>query len=634
MARKRLGQLLVEAGLLSEEQLTHALREQKARQGRLGELVAALGLLSEEQIAQTLSNQLGIPFVDLAQTAIEPQAVELIPERVARKHLIVPISLDQRELQVAMADPLSFEAVDDVRFASGFTIKPCIATRSAILWAIEQHYNLGASLDTIFRDIAQTKSIEVVRDIADRTEGEQVRGSEWAAGVRMLNLIVSRAVEQGASDIHVEPGRTCLLIRNRVDGQLRKTFELPKWVQGAVVSRIKIMAALDIAEKRLPQDGRIAVRVGDKRVDLRVATMPAAHGEKIVIRLLDPAAAQMPLERLGLGLAELRRLEDAVRQPQGIVLVTGPTGSGKTTTLYGLLQRLRNEARNLSTLEDPVEYELEGVNQVAIQQTAGMTFAAALRAMLRQDPDVIMVGEMRDLDTATVAMHAALTGHQVLSTMHTNSAVATVTRLVNLGIPAYVVASAVSGIVAQRLVRMVCSGCRRKSEVDAEKLRLEGLLAADEPLGVWRGEGCQACGFTGYRGRIGVYEVLPFTPRIRDLVASRASEQDLRRAALAEGMTTLARGALEKVKAGVTTLEELFRVADFQDEGGVSVCPSCRSSLESDFCHCPRCGVVVRPKCEVCDRDLAPEWRFCPACGRRQIVDGTEGIARRRQAGA
>ena len=438
MAKKRLGELLLESGLLNGEGLARALGEQRSRRGKIGEVIVNLGLATEQEIAQTLSLQLGIPTIDLKNTPVEPQAIELIQEKVARKHLIIPVAIDHRDLHIAMADPLSFEAFEDVRFASGFTIKPSIATRSDILWAIDQHYHLGSSLSTIVKDIVDERQVEVLGDSED-TEGKDLddlrKKSEAAPVIRMVNLIVAEAVDQRASDIHVEPTKTALQIRHRVDGLLRKTMDLPKWVQGAVVSRIKIMARMDIAEKRLPQDGRIGVRVGGRNLDLRVSTVPANYGEKVVIRILDSANANIPLESIGFSPPELAKMEEIISRPQGIVLITGPTGSGKTTTLYGILNRIKSVEDNITTIEDPIEYELSGINQVAVQEKIGLTFAIMLRSMLRQDPDIIMLGEMRDLDTTTIAVQAALTGHLVLSTIHTNSSVATITRLRDLGVP-------------------------------------------------------------------------------------------------------------------------------------------------------------------------------------------------------
>jgi type IV pilus assembly protein PilB len=613
---KRLGELLVETGLLSEEELARALAEQRVKRCRLGEAIAALHLASEEEIAQALSLQLGVPYINMTQTPVEPQAVELIPEKVARKHLIMPVMIDRGNLHIAMADPLSFEAIEDVQFASGYATKPAIATRSDILWAIDQHYHLGSSLNSIVKDIVEERAVEIVpeRSEQDRWDAEDLRKkSEAAPVIRMVDLVIAGAVDLGASDIHVEPMKTVLRIRNRIDGLLRKSLELPKWVQGAVISRIKVMAGMDIAEKRLPQDGRFTVRVGGKVLDLRVSSMPSLCGEKVVIRILDAANARIPLDGMGFAPPDLSRIEEMVRRPQGIILVTGPTGSGKTTTLYAMLNRIRNDERNTATIEDPVEYEMPGINQVAVQERIGFSFPVALRAILRQDPDVIMVGEMRDLETATVAMQAALTGHLVLSTVHTNSTAATVTRLRNLGVPSYLIASTVAGIVAQRLVRVICAKCRVPAEAPGRDLERFGLDKGGKTPALFRGEGCPACGETGYRGRTGVFEILAFTPQVRDMVSAGASESDIRQHAVSMGMVTLVRAALEKVRTGVTTLEELYRVIETEQDIG-SACPACGTAIEAGFIGCPACGHVILSTCPSCLRTVSPDWRFCPFC--------------------
>jgi len=613
MAKKRLGELLLETGLLDEEGLARSLAEQRSKRGKLGEVIVALGLATEQEIAQALSLQLGIPTIDLKNTPVEPQAIELIQEKVARKHLIIPVAIDHRDLHIAMADPLSFEAFEDVRFASGYTIKPFIAPRSDILWAIDQHYHLGSSLSTIVKDIVDERQVEVVHDSQD-SDGKDLddlrKKSEAAPVIRMVNLIVAEAVDQGASDIHVEPTKTALQIRHRVDGLLRKTMDLPKWVQGAVVSRIKIMARMDIAEKRLPQDGRIGVRVGGRSLDLRVSTVPANYGEKVVIRILDSANANIPLESIGFSPVELTKMVDIISRPQGIVLITGPTGSGKTTTLYGILNRIKSVEDNITTIEDPIEYELSGINQVAVQEKIGLTFAIMLRSMLRQDPDIIMLGEMRDLDTTTIAVQAALTGHLVLSTIHTNSSVATITRLRDLGVPSFMIASTVVGIVAQRLVRKICTKCRVKTDpTERDILRLG--ISSEVP--VYRGAGCPECGGTGYKGRTGIYEILTFTQPIRDLIASNATENEIRQSAVSRGMVTLGRSAREKVTSGITTTDEVYRVVE-TDADFASACPQCATSMESDFVMCPSCGYSASASCPGCRRMISPEWKFCPYC--------------------
>jgi type IV pilus assembly protein PilB len=613
MGKKRLGELLVEAGLLSEQELTRVLAEQRSKRGKLGDVIVTLGLASETEIAQILSMQLGITLIDLQNTPVEPQAIELIGEKVARKHLILPVSIEQKELHIAMADPLSFEAFEDVRFASGYTIKPFLATRTDILWAIDQHYHLGSSLSTIVKDIAEERMVEVIGEPRE-SEGKDLedlrRKSEAAPVIRMVNLIIAEAAEHGASDVHIEPSRTAFQIRNRIDGLLHKAMDLPKWVQGAVISRVKIMAKMDIAEKRLPQDGRIGVRIGGRNLDLRISTVPTNYGEKVVIRILDSANAGISLDAMGLTPVELGTMEEMISRPQGIILVTGPTGSGKTTTLYGILNRIKSVEENITTIEDPIEYELGGINQVAVQEKIGLTFPAMLRAMLRQDPDIIMLGEMRDAETASIAVQAALTGHLVFSTIHTNSCVATVTRLRDLGIPSYLIATTIVGLVAQRLVRTICRKCRVKTEPTERDILRLGLQPT---VPIYRGEGCPACKGTGYKGRVGIYEILVFTQAIRDLIAANATENELRQAAISRGMVTLGRNALEKVAGGVTTVDEVFRVVE-TDADFASACPQCATPLEAEFIMCPACGYSVTSSCPGCRRTLSLDWKFCPYC--------------------
>jgi type IV pilus assembly protein PilB len=622
--RKKLGELLVETGLISAENLAKALAEHRAKKCKLGEVIVAMRMATEEEMAQALSLQLGIPFISLTQTAIEPQAIELISEKVARKHQIVPIMIDRRDLHLAMSDPLSFEALEDVRFASGYGIKPSIATRSDILWAIDQHYHLGSSLDTIVKDIADERFVEVVQDMRDyEKDTEDLRKkSEAAPIIRMVNLIIAEAIEQGASDIHVEPTKGNLQIRNRVDGLLRVSLELPKWVQGAVVSRLKIMSKMDIAEKRLPQDGRIGVRVSGRMLDLRVSTIPTSYGEKVVIRVLDTASAHIPLEIMGMSESELQIMDRMIRRPQGIILVTGPTGSGKTTTLYSVLNRIKSVVLNITTIEDPIEYELAGINQVATQDKIGLTFASCLRSMLRQDPDVIMVGEMRDIETTTVAVQAALTGHLVLSTMHTNNSVATVTRLRNMGVPSYLIASTIIGIVAQRLLRLICPKCKVTIDPPMADLKKLGIHTLTGNEVFCKGEGCSSCGGTGYKGRTGVYEILGIGQRVRDLITAEASETEIRQVGSSKGMKTLKQSAIDALLAGKTTVTEIYRVIETEGDAGAA-CPECGTTLGTGFLVCPSCGHSILSVCPACQKSVSPAWKICPFC--RRGLDQTGG---------
>ena len=615
--------MLVEAGLLKAEDVPRVVQEQRSKRGeRFGETVVRLGLASEVEIARALSDQLGIPFIDLTAMSISPNALQEVPERLAKKHNILPVAVLQKELHLAMADPLKFEALQDVRFTSNCTVVPLLATLSDIKKGIQQHYSKekGDTIDDLVKDMAGDLPVELMQD--NELEGnlaDDKRRSESAPIVRMVNLIVSQAVETGASDIHIEPGKSHLLIRNRVDGLLRQSLEAPRWVTGPVISRIKVMSKMDIAEKRLPQDGRVAIKVGQKSLDLRVSTVPAQHGEKVVIRVLDSSKVTASLESMGLEATELGQMQALISRPQGIVLVTGPTGAGKTSTLYGMLNSLHSVERNITTIEDPIEYELPGVNQTAVQEKIGLTFGTMLRALLRQDPDVIMLGEMRDAETTNIALQASITGHLVLSTMHTGNAVATVTRLRNIGVPSYVVASAVNGILAQRLVRSICQHCRKPSApTEADVARL-GALTNMSKLECFEGTGCVMCNGTGYKGRTAVFEILTFTPAIRALVSADASEFDIRREALSGGMNTLLTAALAKVRAGKTTLAELFRVIEFDDmdHGSASECPSCGGEIKQDYLACPVCTSRLSPQCPSCERKVLEHWKACPYCCTR-----------------
>jgi type IV pilus assembly protein PilB len=621
--KKRFGELLVDAGLLKEEDLPRVLQEQKTKRNeRFGETVVRLGLASEVEIARALSDQLGIAFIDLSAMSISQQALQEVPERLAKKHQILPVAVLQKELHLAMADPLKFEALQDVRFTSNCTIVPLLATVSDIKKGIQHHYSKekGDSIDSLVKDMAGDQPMEFMDSPdGDGNIADDKRRSESAPIVRMVNLIVSQAVESGASDIHIEPGKTQLVVRNRVDGLLRHSLEAPRWVQGPVISRIKVMSKLDIAERRLPQDGRVAIKVGQKSLDLRVSTVPGKYGEKVVIRILDSSKVTGSLDTLGMDPAELAHIHSLIERPQGIVLVTGPTGAGKTSTLYGMLSTLHSVERNITTIEDPIEYELPGVNQTATQEKIGLTFGTMLRALLRQDPDVIMLGEMRDAETTNIALQASITGHLVLSTMHTGNAVATVTRLRNIGVPPYVIASAVNGIIAQRLVRGICQNCKKPSTPSEQDVARLSSLTNMARLECFVGSGCVMCNGTGYKGRTGVYEILSFSPAIRELVTADAPELQIRREALAEGMNTLLMACLNKVRAGRTTLSELFRVIEIDevDKGSEDECPSCGAVTEPDFLACPACACRISPACPVCERKVLEHWKACPYCCTR-----------------
>ena len=613
--KKRIGELLVESGIMSREDFETILLEQKDSNKRIGELIVERGICSEYDIAAALSSQLGMQCIDLKTAAIEAAAIGIISERLAQKHQIVPIHVRGRDLHVAMADPFSHDALEDVQFATGYRIQPYISTYSDIVWAIEKYYNVGSSVDSLVSDIvpAQVEVLEADRD-GQPELGDLKRQSEAAPIIRMVNLIITRAVEDKASDIHIEPKKNKLLVRTRVDGALRIDLELPQSVQGAIVSRLKIMASMDIAERRIPQDGRIAVKLNNRTLDLRVSTLPTTYGEKVVVRILDSEGSLIGLEKLGLDTDTRRKFVSLISKPQGIVLVTGPTGSGKTTTLYTALSHIADVEKNVSTIEDPIEYELGMINQVGVDEKAGRTFEGVLRSLLRQDPDVIMVGEMRDVTTATIAMQASLTGHLVFSTIHTNNTVATITRLRDLGVPSYLISSTIIGIIAQRLVRVICPFCKEEYRPNEDSLR--GLALTPHQARehkFLRGRGCGKCGETGYKGRAGIYEMLVLSQKIKEAIATEASEGQLRQLAVAEGMKTLSHAGVERLMQGTTTVEEVLRAIQTDEDFG-SLCPVCTAILGAGFVACPQCGKKLIRTCPSCSKTLDAGWKYCPYC--------------------
>ena len=613
---KKLGELLVDAGLISADQLAKALAYQKANKKRIGEIIVDLKMASEMDIVQTLSFELGVDSLDLSKAVVDPMAIQLIPEKLARKFTLLPISVDGKVLTVAMLDPLDFEALDDVRFATGYKVKPVATTRTELIHAIDIHYSASDSIaEILVKDLSKEKSeVEVVVEKEGSDAATLRKESETPPVIRMVNLMISDAVKSRASDLHMEPQERRLLIRNRVDGLLNNVMELPKWIQGSIVSRVKIMARMDIAEKRTPQDGRVKLRVDGKEIDLRISVLPTQYGEKVVMRLLDTKAAALPLSELGFTAEELKKISVLISKTQGVILITGPTGSGKSSTLYGIITQLKSEHVNIITLEDPIEFEIEGVSQVMIDERVGLTFANGLRSILRQDPNVVMVGEMRDRETAEIAMQASLTGHVVLSTLHTNDSVASIVRLMNLGIQPYLIASSINGVIAQRLVRVICRNCKEQyvpSTEDLLNIRMKDTETA--PFNVYRGKGCDNCKNSGYSGRTGIYEVFPMSARIKEMIASKASEGEIRQTAIAEGMKTLGENALEKVRMGITTLEEIRRVV-FMEGESASVCSSCGKVVNADFKVCAYCGHSIESLCPKCSRPRSAEWIVCPYC--------------------
>ncbi|MGQ0825757.1 MAG: GspE/PulE family protein [Actinomycetota bacterium] len=552
-----LGALLIAEGLLTEAQLDAALAEQSRSGKPLGRLLIEQGTISEVELVRTLARQVGLEFVDISDRAVDGSVANLINESLARRYQAIPIGWEDGKLVVAMADPSNVFAVDDIRAIAGAEVKTVVATPTQITETIDQFYRVEGEVDAVVQAAADEQADEdEFAAISDVVEDAPI--------VKFVNLLINQAVQDRASDIHVEPTETDLRIRFRIDGVLHEVMRSPRAIQAGVVSRLKVMADINIAERRIPQDGRIGMKVGGRPIDLRVATLPTVYGEKIVMRILDKGQALLRLEELGFLPETLARFEACYRKPYGTILVTGPTGSGKSTTLYATLNQLNEPDRNIITVEDPVEYRLAGINQVQIHPKAGLTFASALRSILRSDPDILLVGEIRDRETAVIAIEAALTGHLVLSTLHTNDAASTPLRLVEMGVEPFLVCSALDCVVAQRLARRLCDKCKEdfqptEAELSGARWPVEDLSGSEWPT-LSRAVGCGSCGRTGYRGRFAIHEVMPITEEIERMIIERRSTEDIQKEAVMQGMLALRSDGLRKVAAAMTTLEEVFRV--------------------------------------------------------------------------
>jgi type IV pilus assembly protein PilB len=562
----RLGELLLRANLITRGQLDQAVAQQKVDGGRLGAILTTLGLVTEEDVSRCLGEQYGLPHIDLDTQTIKPEVTRLLHTSIVQKYLVVPVAKRGTTLTMAMADPTNVLAVDDIKFMTGLKVDLVVATEGAIRRAIDRYYDSSESLQNVMASL-EDAGMEVMEDQEDPNLNfsDLKQAVEEAPVVKLVNVILAEAIKKGASDIHAEPYEKVFRVRFRIDGVLYEVMTPPMSLKNAIISRLKIMASLDISERRLPQDGRMKVKYKGREVDFRVSTLPTLFGEKVVMRLLDKSNLKLDLSKLGFGPKALADFEAAIRAPYGMLLVTGPTGSGKTTTLYSALDRLNQPETNIMTAEDPVEFNLRGINQVQIREGIGLTFAAALRSFLRQDPDVIMVGEIRDAETAEIAVKAALTGHLVLSTLHTNDAPSAVTRLLNMGIEPFLVASSVLAILAQRLLRRICVQCKTPVTVQPHALIDIGLTPEEAAsITCYKGVGCEACSGTGYKGRIAIYEVMVLSPELRDMVLSGASAMEIKRGAIQQGMQTLRMSGLQKLQEGITTVEEVLRVT-FKD---------------------------------------------------------------------
>ena len=563
MQANRLGELLVRNNIVTKEQLAKALEEQKGSEGqlRLGSILTKNGLISEQDLITFLSKQYGVPSINLSEFEADAAVVKIIPADVAQKYQIVPVNRAGSTLIIAMTDPSNIFAIDDIKFMTGYNVEVVVASESAIKAAIDKYYDQSASLADVMGDL-DMEDLEVV-DTADEVDVSSLeRATEDAPVVKLVNLILTDAIKRKASDIHIEPYERSFRVRYRIDGVLYEVMKPPLKLKNAITSRIKIMAELDIAERRLPQDGRIKIKLGGGQdMDYRVSVLPTLFGEKVVLRLLDKSNLQLDMTKLGYEPDALHYFKEAIHKPFGMVLVTGPTGSGKTVSLYSALGELNKTTENISTAEDPVEFNFAGINQVQMHEDIGLNFAAALRSFLRQDPDIIMIGEIRDFETAEIAIKAALTGHMVLSTLHTNDAPATINRLLNMGVEPFLVASAVNLITAQRLARRVCSECKEPEEIPVQALIDAGVAPEEAPSYVcYKGTGCSKCNNTGYKGRVGFYQVMPMLEEIRELILNGANTAEIKRESMRLGIKTMRQSGLTKLKEGVTSFEEVLRV--------------------------------------------------------------------------
>jgi type IV pilus assembly protein PilB len=565
----RLGEILLKESLITQDQLDKALEFQRSNGGKLGSCLTKMGYITDDDITGVLSRQYGVPSINLKYYEIDPNVIKLIPQDTALRYQVIPLSRVGSVLTIAMTDPTNFFAMDDIKFMTGFNVEPVVASESAIAEAISRFYGGGSStheeLSSLMKDLVdEEQELELAADEQEMDAATLEKAAEEAPIIKLVNLILTDSVKRGASDIHVEPYENEMRVRFRVDGVLQTVMNPPLKLRDAITSRMKIMAKLDIAEKRLPQDGRIMIKYKaegkKKELDFRVSTVPTLYGEKIVLRLLDKENLRLDMTKLGFEPESLTKFERNILRPYGMVLVTGPTGSGKTNTLYSSVSRLNQVDTNIMTAEDPVEFQLAGINQVQMKDQIGLNFAAALRAFLRQDPNIILVGEIRDFETAEIGVKAALTGHLVLSTLHTNDAPSTISRLMNMGIEPFLVATSVNLICAQRLVRRICGNCKETLDIPEQALIDAGYTPEEaKTTKIFHGKGCSTCGKRGYKGRTGLYEVMEINDELRELILVGASALELKKKAIEQGMITLRRSGLIKASLGMTTLEEVLR---------------------------------------------------------------------------
>jgi type IV pilus assembly protein PilB len=604
---------LIGAGVLTPKKVEEFTRRAGEKKQPLWAVLLEAGKITEAWLADAFAQHLKIPLVSLVSQPISVEAVHHIPETLARRYSCIPFAREERVLRVAMVDPTNLAAIQDIEFFTGLKVQLVVSPRSEVLAAIEEHFAHSEAVDLIAEaELPAGLEVQPVDAEIELDEEGSRRASQTPLVVKLVNLVLAEALQARASDIHIEPTEHDVRVRLRVDGVLRDSWQAPTFLQAGIATRLKVMAKLDIADRRIPQDGRFKVRFQNRVVDVRLSTLPTQFGEKAVMRLLEAGATSYDLKGLGLGDEALRTLVDAADQPQGMIVVTGPTGSGKTTTLYSLLSRKLTGRLSVVTVEDPIEYKLAGANQVQVNAKAGLTFASFLRSILRQDPDVILVGEIRDRETAEIAFRASMTGQLVLTTLHTNNSAATVLRLLDLGVDPFVIASSVTTIVAQRLARRTCSHCR-EPYTPSERI-LKRLTWDDKDFVFQKGRGCRECLETGYKGRIGIYEILKMTMPVRTAINRKATEADIVKAASISGYTPLLEDARSKLRAGVTTPEEVLRVIQLRDEDD-NLCPRCSRPLSGVDGVCSFCNERSRTACVGCGSEVSPPWQFCPRCG-------------------
>lgn len=562
--RKRLGDILVEAGLINSDQLQEALSKQKVMGKRLGKVLVETGMANEESIADTLARQMNIPYLNLNEIVVPPEVLTTIPEAIVRSHNLLPVKLDSNLLQITMADPLDVFIIDEINYQTGYELEVAISPESQIEAAIRHYYGNSESLQAAVDNITAERESEVTLDESFFTTFDLGDEEQTVPIINLVNTIIHQAVNDKASDIHIEPDEDIIRVRYRIDGILNELMKAPKTIQSELLSRLKIMAQMDISERRLPQDGRIKVKFKNKSIDLRVSSLPTVFGEKIVIRILDKTRMQLTLEQVGFDGDLLDLFKALSNSPNGIILMTGPTGSGKTSTLYAAINYIRSGQINITTVEDPVEYLIPSINQVQVRPDIGLTFARTLRSILRQDPNVILIGEIRDFETAQIAIESALTGHLVFSTLHTNDAASAITRLIEMGVEPYLVASAVVGVGGQRLLRTICSSCRISYKPDEQILELLKGFDHEHPL-LYRGKGCLSCRKSGYSGRTAIHEIMTINEEIHSLILQSSSARDIRHAAIRGGMRTMRVDGIHKAVKGVTTIDEVQRMTRGED---------------------------------------------------------------------